>query len=144
MPTPVTGLDNVVGAWVSREVGKLWYPGKGRAIGWADAEGKLLGGVTFFEFDGVNVWLDAAGIPKSGWLTRAGLKQIFDYVFVQLQCVRASLMVPANNAASLKMVKQIGFVQEAVLERAAPEGQDMLVFRMFREDCKWIPNDARP
>jgi hypothetical protein len=47
-------------------------------------------------------------------------------------------MIPENNDKSLKLVRQVGFEYEATLTRAAPEGKDMLVLRMFKEDCRWL------
>jgi RimJ/RimL family protein N-acetyltransferase len=135
--TITTGWD-YAGQWVAQEIGKLWHPGAGRALGWLDEEGKLVAGVTFTNFDGTNVWIDCAAQAKTRWLDRRGLYAIFHYVFEQLQCVRCSVMIPENNDKSLKLVRQVGFEYEATLTRAAPEGKDMLVLRMFKEDCRWL------
>jgi RimJ/RimL family protein N-acetyltransferase len=127
------------GQWVAGEIGKLWHgPSAGRAIGWISDEGVLVAGVSFTNFDGVNVWLDCAAQPKTRWLNRRGLWAIFHYVFEQLGCVRCSVAIPENNEKSRKLVEGAGFKLEARLERAAPEGTDMLVYRMFREECKWL------
>ena len=134
----VLGHNDYVGAWVSREIGKLWVPGAGRTLGWIDDEGSIAAGVTFTNFDGCNVWLDVAAKPKSRWLRRAGLCAIFHYCFVQLGCERASAAIPESNAASRKLAEQAGFELETSLERAAPNGERMMLYRMFREDCKWV------
>lgn len=114
----------------------------GRALGWTGADGGLIAGVTFTNFDGVNVWMDCAATVKSRWLDRRGLFAIFHYVFEQLGCVRASLMVPEDNEKSLKLVRNAGFEYEATLERAAPNNKNMLVFRMFKENCRWLTREA--
>lgn len=124
------------GRWVSREVGKLWGP-LGRALGWYDDD-DLVAGVTFTNFDGVNVWMDCAAKPGARWLDRRGLWAIFHYVFEQLGCVRCSAMIPEDNEKSLKLVQQAGFEYEATLVRAAPNNKNMLVFRMFKENCRWL------
>lgn len=134
----VVGEDNRIGAWVAQQVGKYWVFGAGRAFGWVDDDGRLLGAVSFTNYDGMTVWLDAAGVPKSGWLTRAGLRQIFYHCFVTLNCVRASAMVPENNEKSRKMLRQIGFKEEARLKHAAPNGGDMLIVTLFKDDCAWL------
>lgn len=131
------------GQWVAHQVGKLWHgPNAGRAIGWVDSDG-LAAGVAFVNFDGVSVWLDCAAKPGTRWLDRRGLWAIFHYVFVQLGCLRASCMIPEDNEKSIKLVTQAGFTQEARLERAAPDGKDMLVFRMFKEDCRWLGREKK-
>jgi RimJ/RimL family protein N-acetyltransferase len=135
----ITTDDNWAGFWVSRHVGKLWFGSPhGRALGWYGDEGEIVAGVTFTNFDGANVWMDCAAEPGTRWLDRRGLWAIFHYVFEQLGCVRCSVMIPENNDKSLKLVQQAGFKYEATLERAAPEGKDMLIYRMFKEDCRWL------
>lgn len=138
MSAIVLGQDDAVGNWVCREIGKLWVSGAGRALGWVDEKGAPIAGVTFTNFDGANVWLDCAAKPKTRWLDRRGLFCIFDYVFRQLECARCSAAVPESNALSQKLLEQGGFEYETRLVRAAPLDADMLIYRMFREDCKWI------
>lgn len=138
MHTIVVGWDDYVGRWVCREVGKLWVPGNGKALGWQDSSGDIVAGVTFTNFDGRTVWLDCAALPKSRWLDRRGLFVIFNYVFEQLGCVRASAMIPEDNIESRKLVEQAGFEQEASLKNAAPGGKQMLVYTLFKEDCRWL------
>lgn len=134
----VVGQDDVVGAWVSKEVGKLWYPGMGRAMGWLGENGELIAGVTFINFDGVNVWLDAAASSKSRWLDRRGLWAIFHYCFEQLGVLRVTVAIPENNEKSIKLATGAGFKYETRLEKAAPQGYYMNIYRMFREDCRWL------
>lgn len=129
--------SNYAGRWVCQQIGKLWHEGAGRALGWWSGD-ELIAGVTFTNFDGVNVWLDCAAKPGSRWLDRRGLYAVFHYVFEQLQCVRCSVMIPADNNKSLKLCIAAGFEHEAVLSRAAPSGQNMFVLRMFKEDCRWL------
>lgn len=127
------------GWWVAQEVGKLWHgPKAGQALGWIRDDGVLVAGVSFTNYDGVNVWLDCAAQEKTRWLDRRGLYAIFHYVFEQLKCVRCTVAIPEDNEKSIKLVKQAGFELEATLERAAPNNKNMLVFRMFREECKWL------
>lgn len=138
----VTDWD-YAGWWVASEVGKVWHgPQHGRALGWMSDEGALVAGVSFTNYDGTNVWLDCAADEKTRWLDRRGLFAIFHYVFEQLQCVRCSVMIPENNEKSLKVAQQAGFEYEATLVRAAPEGKNMLVLRMFRENCPWLARKA--
>lgn len=139
----VLGKDDIVGAWVSREIGKLWVPGAGRALGWTDKEGALVAGVTFHNFDGVNVLLDVAATPKTRWLDRRGMWAIFQYCFEQLGVTRVTAMIPENNEKSIKLAKSAGFKYETCLEKAAPEGNDMLVFRMFEQECRWLTRTVR-
>jgi hypothetical protein len=138
----VTNRSNTIGQLVSEAIGKLWIEGSGRALGWVNDSAEYVAGVTFTNFDGVNVWLDCAALPGTRWLDRRGLWAIFHYVFEQLGCVRCSAMIPEDNDKSLKLVQSAGFEYEATLERAAPNNKNMLVFRMFKENCRWLSRKA--
>lgn len=134
----VVGHDDYVGDWVSKQLGHLWIPGGGRALGWADEDGTLVAGVVFSQFDGINVVLECAATPKTRWLDRRGLWAIFNYCFEQLGVVRVTAMAAENNNKSIKLLESAGFEYETRLERAAPQGYAMLIYRMFKEDCRWL------
>lgn len=136
----VADRPDVVGPWVYREIGKLWIndPGFGTALGWVNNQGELVAGVTFTNYDGANVWIDAAAKAKTRWADRRALWAVFSYCFDQLGCVRVSSMVPEDNKVAQKFNESAGLVHEATLQRAAPNNGDMRVYRMFREDCRWL------
>lgn len=140
----ITGgfADNLVAKFVCAEVGKQFIPGAGHAIGFIGARG-LVAGVYFSNYDGTNVVIDAASLPKSRWLDRRGLWAIFHYAFEQLGCERATAFVPESNAKSIKLVTAAGMINEAALERAAPGGERMMVFRMFADECPWLKRGKR-
>lgn len=134
--------NDVVGQWVSAQIGKIWVPGVGTAIGWLDADDQLIAGVTFTNFDGTNIWLDCAAVEKKRWADRRALWAVFSYPFEQLGCVRVSSMVPEDNVKAQKFNESAGLVHETTLERAAPNNGNMRVYRMFREDCRWLRREA--
>jgi hypothetical protein len=138
----VTGCADYVGPWVFREIGKIWYPGSGTALGWVNPAGDLVAGVTFTGYDGANIWLDAAALPKARWADRRALWAVFHYPFEQLGCVRVSSLVPEENKVAQKFNESAGLVHEATLSRAAPNNGDMRVYRMFREDCRWLRREG--
>ncbi len=142
MSVIVLDKDEFVGPWVFGHIGRLWIPGMGRTLGWAGPDNEIVAGVTFTNFDGFNVWFDCAAVAKSRWLDRRGMFAIFHYVFEQLDCVRCSAMIPEDNEKSLKLAQAAGFEYEATLSRAAPNNKNMLVFRMFKEDCRWLTRKA--
>ena len=140
----VTDRADVVGPWVYAQIGKLWIDDEryGTALGWVNHAGELVAGVTFTGFDGTTVWLDCAALPKARWADRRALWAVFHYAFEQLGCVRVSSLVPAENTVARKFNESAGLVHEATLARAAPNNGDMMVYRMFREDCRWLRHEA--
>lgn len=76
-------------------------------------------------------------VAITGRLSKDFLKAAFDYPFNQLGCVRVTGKVPANNHKAIKFDEHLGFTLEATIQRALPDC-DLLIYRMFREDCRWI------
>jgi hypothetical protein len=124
--------------YVCEKIGKRYIPTAGHALGWLDANANILAGVYFSNYDGANVVFDAAAEPKRRWLDRRGLWAVFHYAFKQLGCARVTTFVPESNTKAIKLNTQVGFVQEGRLERAAPGGEAMLIFRMFADECPWL------
>jgi RimJ/RimL family protein N-acetyltransferase len=65
------------------------------------------------------------------------LQFCFYYPFVQLGCRRITGLVPSVNLAARKFDENLGFVLEATLKDAHPEG-DLLVYVMHKGDCRWL------
>ena len=47
------------------------------------------------------------------------------------------MTIETSNEMSHNLAKKLGFTHEATLQRAGRSG-DLHVYRMFREDCKWL------
>lgn len=126
---------SVIGPWVCSRAGGTWTPGRGTGIGRV-RDGELVGGVLYEDWNGANVVAHIAG-EGQGWLDRELLWTMFDYPFNQLGVTRITGVVPSANAAARRFDEHLGFVQEAVLEGAHPDG-DLIVYRMRRDECKWL------
>jgi RimJ/RimL family protein N-acetyltransferase len=131
--------DDDVGAWIFARTRGTWIKGQGVAIGITCAE-SLVAGAAFTMYNGANVWAAIAADPshQGHWATRRILRALFDYPFRQLKCKRMSSLLYASNDVAIKFNERLGFTREATLEDAAPEG-DMFLYRLTREDCRWIP-----
>jgi RimJ/RimL family protein N-acetyltransferase len=124
--------------WVAKRTNEYGNFGSAQGIGWAKA-GSLVAGVVYAEWNGPNVVCHIAAEGRR-WLTRSYLWTIFDYPFVQLDCQRITVCVGEGNKDSRRFVTSLGFEQEAALKGAHPTG-DLLVFRLFKDDCRWISQD---
>lgn len=125
---------DTIGPWVCARIGKRYIPGTMSAIGRV-RDGRIVGGVLFEDYNGVNVFMHVAGIGN--WLSRHMLSVTFDYVFNQLNCLRVTGVVSASNDAARRFDEKLGFVKEAILRDAAPDG-DLIIYCMRREDCRWL------
>lgn len=105
-----------------------------RAIG-LERDGQVVAGALFEGYNGRNVWIHLAGEGRN-WLTRQFIHACMRYVWVTLGCARISCHVVAGNAASVRFVERFGWRREAVLDGAAADGGDVLIYAMTKEECR--------
>ena len=113
--------------------------GRGSAIGRV-VDGELVAGVLYEDWNGTNVVCHIAG--DGNWASRLFLGVIFDYPFNQLNVKRITVPVSSVNAKSINLVTRMGFELECTLEQATPDG-DLHLFRMWRDDCKFLRGKYR-
>lgn len=70
-------------------------------------------------------------------ITRAVIRQVFEYPFVQLDYHRVSGLVRADNEACIKFCERIGFTHEG-RKREAVAGHDEVIMGMLRDECRWL------
>lgn len=102
-----------------------------------ERDGKLVAGVLYEGWNGHNVWMHVAITPGAR-ITREYTRYCFHYPFVELGCRRVSGYVEASNAAARRFDEHLGFRQEAVLRGAASDGGDVLLYVMWREECRYV------
>ena len=105
-------------------------------------ENGLIAGVVFSDYNGANINMHVASDRTKRWMTRELLWMVFDYAFNQAHVRRITGLVGEGNTEAQNFDKHIGFKLETTLEAAHPTG-DLLVFKMTREDCRWL-NSRRP
>jgi RimJ/RimL family protein N-acetyltransferase len=74
---------------------------------------------------------------EEGWATKGFLGLIFNYPFEQLGVKRITAPVAGNNTKSRLLMDRLGFILEATLAQAIPDS-DLLIYRMFKSDCKFL------
>lgn len=135
----VPNSPDVIGPWVCQRVGGEWRTGRAQAMGLVevtDSIPKIIAGVLYEDYNGSNLFMHVAA-EGSRWLTREFLRAVFDYPFRQLGCHRVSGVVPVSNLAARRFDEALGFEHEATLKEAF-NGEDLLVYRMFRHQCRWL------
>lgn len=103
-----------------------------------ERDGELVAGALFEGYNGVNMWVHLAGDDSKRWMTKAYLHTCFDYVFNTAGCKRLSGQVEANNWQARRFDEHIGFSQEAVLKGAASDGGDVILYVMWRDQCRFL------
>lgn len=103
-----------------------------------ERDGELVAGVLYENWSGPNVWMHVAAVPGSRWLNREFLRYCFHYPFMELGCSRVSGYVEASNEAARRFDEHLGFKPEAVLKGAATDGGDVILYVMWRDECRFL------
>lgn len=114
----------------------------GRAIGLVDFDDEertatMVAACWYESWNGANINMHVAALPGRRWMTRDFLFAVFDYPFRVCNVKRITGLVPSHNYDARRFDEHIGFKLEATLKDAAPDG-DLLVYAMFKQDCKWL------
>lgn len=131
--------DEMVARWVADrmeifEFGSTPYT----AIGLANKAGSLIAGVVYQNYTKTDIHMHVAALPGRRWLSRAFLGEGFRYPFEQLGCRRVTGLVPAKNEAAQRFDEHLGFIQEGRVRKILPNGDDLLIYGMLREECRWL------
>lgn len=127
--------------WIASRTGEFNGFGTDVGIGWAK-HGKIVAGVAYANWNGVNVECHIASDGSKRWLTREYLSAIFGYPFCQLGVNRITVCVGEGNTESNRFVKHLGFELECQLTGAHPTGA-LLIYRLWKQDCRFLNTDSR-
>jgi RimJ/RimL family protein N-acetyltransferase len=136
MPTRIVSDPARVYAFVTQHMPMQAVSGmKGLGL---ERDGQLIAGVLYEGFTGRNVWMHVAAEPGKKWMTREYLRYCFHYPFNEMGVDRVSGYVAASNADARKLDEHLGFKPEATLRGAAPDGSDVILYVMWRDDCRFL------
>lgn len=117
-------------------------PGLARSEGMAAIglrkDGQLVAGVVYEGFNGRNIWIHVAALPGSRWMTRDYLRACFEYPFTVCGVDRLSGYVNESNTAARRFDEHLGFREEARLTGAAPDGGDVILYVMWKKECRHV------
>jgi len=124
----------LIGPWVCERIGVKYRKDTFTALGKL-VDGKIVAGVLYQCWNQVNLTEHIAA--EGNWADRTFLHAIFHYPFDQLGAKRLTVSICESNKKSIALVEKMGFIMEARLRGATSAG-DLLIYRMFREECKYL------
>lgn len=125
-----------IGEWVTDKAGGKYQEGN-IAFG-IEKDGELVVGVMYDGYTGENGSISMHWRVESPiHVTRYFYWMAFDYPFNTAKVKRINGLVDSNNPHAIRVDEKLGFICEARLVDYFPKG-DALVFRMFRDDCKFL------
>jgi RimJ/RimL family protein N-acetyltransferase len=102
----------------------------------------ILAGVIYNHYTGTDICMHVAAVPGKRWLNRKFLFAAFDYPFNQLKVRRVTGLVPSKNKAAQRFDEHLGFELEGRIRHALAD-DDLLLYGLLREDCKWHRDSAK-
>lgn len=112
------------------------------AIGLVDGDA-VRGVVVYENFSQCSVNMHVASDGSGHWITKGLLFTAFAYPFIQCGLRRVTGLVPASNTRALDFDIKLGFTPEGRMRHFLPNGDDMIILGMLREDCPFISKEAR-
>jgi RimJ/RimL family protein N-acetyltransferase len=100
-------------------------------------DGEIVAAVLYQDANAHNVFAHIVMKPGAR-LTRNFLYWIFAYPFLQLKMSRITGWVSSTNAAAIKFDEHLGFKREATLKGAGQNGEDVYLYVMHREGCRYV------
>jgi hypothetical protein len=123
-----------VGTWVARQVNGIFTPENSTCIGLLDEDGNVVAGVWYEAYTKTSI---ITHIAVEGKMSKKFLSVIFDYPFVQLGVEKLIGPTNSNNENAMRFIQKLGFVEEARIKDAFPDG-DMVLFTMIKSKCRFL------
>lgn len=131
------GADDIVGEMVKQRIPNMrgeWGPFTALGV---VRRGQLVGGWVYHSYIGFDVQLSAA-FDGVGWALPGTLRALFNYPFNELGVRRMTAITGRSNHKARKALKDLGFTLEGVAKHGLDGHEDAFIFRMLREECRWI------
>jgi hypothetical protein len=68
------------------------------------------------------------------WAKKKIINRLLEYPFRQLKCYKVMIIIRSDNDKAIKTMKNIGFIQEAVLAHSYGKEMHAVILRMFKPD----------
>ena len=136
----VYGHDATVAHFVAQLIPALQgrdFPPSARAFGVIDAQGRLIAGMVFHNYDpgaGV-IEMSGAALPGVQWLSRGTLQRMYVYPFVELGCQMVLMRISARDRRLLRQLQALNY-QCIEIPRLMGRDHDAMVCLLTRE--RWI------
>ena len=125
--------------WAASRMGYA-LPEDSKAIAVVDQDGAILAVAWLNHFHDQGAWAHIAAEEGVRWANRRTLASIFYMPFEFFGLERITARVAADNRRSQNLARGLGFTLEG-RERQALNGQDVLIFGMLADECRWLAKE---
>ena len=103
-----------------------------------EKQGEIIACVAYNNwYPGISVEISVAA-DRPCWLTRTFLAEVFHYPFNVWEMRRVGSSIAAGNERSIKFCEHLGFKREGCIRQGAPNGDDLLIYGMLRNECRFL------
>lgn len=121
-------------AWAKKVIGIDGLSGDAAAISLVDDNDEFVAVTVFSAWTKTNIDMHIAARPKSHWLSRSYFNAAFEFPFLVLEVPRVTGLIRAGNLNAQRFVSRLGFTYEGRMRKAFPDGEDLVLYGMLREE----------
>ena len=121
--------------WAGARIGESYDPEHTNGISVLCEHGAATVLYTDYE-KALNCRMHVAG--AGNWLSRTALSVFFSYPFEELGLRRITTLVEKKNRRARKLNEGLGFVREGCLRKGARNGDNLIVYGMLKDECRWL------
>ncbi len=121
---------DAVGLYVAKQTeGSYHYDAQSIGL---ERDGDIIAGVIYESFMGTSI---TCQIAITGKVNKKYLRAIFNYPYIACNVEKIIALVIGDNHKSIKLVKNMGFTEEARIKRS---NGDMIFFTMLKSECRFL------
>lgn len=135
---PAMHLTDMVGRYMCDKIAGLRLePGMYQAFAFVSDTGDFVGGCSISNYRGTDCEISCA-VDNPMAFNAGVLCAVFQYIFVQLKCVRCTSITTRRNKRARKFLEALGFELEGNLRLAYDGERDALVYGLLARDCRHL------
>lgn len=140
---PAGRNTELVGMYVADKTGMKLDPGMFQAFAVFNKLDEFIGGVVITNFREYDCEISCASETSMAW-SEGVMRAVFQYMFVQLGCVRCTSITKKGNRKARNFLEALGFVLEGNLRRAYDGKQDALIYGLLASECRYLDGPEEP
>ena len=129
----ITNDQERIGLWFAEVMGNN-YPVKEMVYIATESNGKITCATGYNCYLGASIHMHVA---LKGRFTKEARWYAFHYPFIELGVNKIIAPIDEKNIKSLNIAKHFGFVTEAIIKDASPNG-DLHLLTMTKEQCRYL------
>ena len=132
-------------AWAKKVIGIDGMTGDVTTVSLLDDNDDFLAVTVFSAYTGTNIDMHIAARAKSHWLSRSFFNASFELPFRVLEVPRVTGLIRAENLDAQRFVSRLGFQYEGRMRKAFPDGGDLVLYGLLREEYlkhPWSENET--